>query len=158
MEDIVPFKGYTPQYGYFEIRIKAVPVVGYHTALWMIGWDGNRAGEIRCFEIHGANIGRGVSRIDYGVLAWDDPTLVNECYEDRFPVDASEFHIYGVEWKPDEINFFLDNEKVRTVRQSPKYPMQFMLGIYERPSERIVGDDLWPKVCEVDYFRGYRAQ
>src|SRR5258706_8329339 len=128
-------------------------------ALWMIGWDVSKAGEIRCFEIHGANISSGVSRIDYGVLAWDDPTLINECYEDRFPIDASEFHIYGIDWKPDEIIFFLDNEKVRTVRQSPKYPMQFMLGVYERPSERTINDDadLWPKVCEVDYFRAYQA-
>jgi hypothetical protein len=159
MEDIAPFRSYTPTYGYFEIRLRAVSAVGYHTALWMIGWDGNQAGEIRCFEIHGANIGAHVSRIDYGVLAWDDPTLTDECYEDTFPIDASGFHIYGVDWKPDEIDFFLDNERIRSVRQSPTYPMQFMLGIYERPRERTIDDDvdLWPKVCEVDYFRGYRA-
>src|SRR5258708_5598638 len=108
-EYVVPFRSYTPQYGYFEIRIRAVPIVGYHTALWMIGWDVSKAGEIRCFEIHGANISSGVSRIDFGGLAWDDPTLINECYEDRFPIDASEFHIYGIDWKPEEIIFFLDN-------------------------------------------------
>lgn len=47
---------YTPQFGYFETRIKAVPVVGYHVALWMIGFAAEDAGEIRIFEIHQGNI------------------------------------------------------------------------------------------------------
>ena len=44
------------QYGYFEIRIRAVPIVGYHTVLWMVGWDANRAGEIRIKLSHTHNL------------------------------------------------------------------------------------------------------
>jgi Glycosyl hydrolases family 16 len=157
-EDLPPFRSYVPQYGFFEIRLRAVPVVGYHVALWMIGFDEPHAAEIRVFEIHGAHVGSASSRIDYGVLAWDDPSMTDETFEEFLPIDAAEFHVYAIEWTPTHIDFFVDGVCVRRVAQSPRYPMQFMLGLYERPDER--RDDgpsaTWPRVCEVDYFRGYR--
>jgi Glycosyl hydrolases family 16 len=155
--DIEPVRNYTPHFGYFETRIKAVPVIGYHVALWMVEYDEAQAGEIRVFEIHGGNISTQQSRIDSGVLRWNDPLLTDECYEDVLQIDASEFHVYAVEWTPTHIDFFVDNVKMRTIHQSPNYPMQFMLGIYERPHELLEGDRTpFPRVCEVDYFRGYQ--
>jgi hypothetical protein len=155
-EDIENVQTYTPQFGYFETRIKAVPIVGYHVALWMIGFDAAQAGEIRVFEIHGGHIGTERSRIDYGLLRWNDPELQAECVEDHLPINAAEFHVYGVEWTPSQIDFFVDNAKVRTIQQSPQYPMQFMLGVYERPHEILEPHQGLPRVCEVDYFRGYQ--
>jgi len=47
---------------------------------------------------------------------------------------------------------------VKTVDQSPHYPMQLMLGIYEFPPEegREMGTSSYPKAFVVDYVRGYR--
>jgi Glycosyl hydrolases family 16 len=157
-EDIPPVQHYTPLFGYFETRLKALPVVGYHVALWMIGFDEPHAGEIRVFEIHGGNVGREKSRVDYGILCWDDPSLQEECYQDYLPINAANYHIYGVEWTPRQVDFYVDNVKLRTLQQSPQYPMQFMLGVYERPHE-VRSEDSgipFPRVCEVDYFRGYQ--
>jgi hypothetical protein len=56
------------------------------------------------------------------------------------------------------VTFFIDGELVKTVEQSPAYPMQLMLGIYEFPPQ----EDLeaatggYPKPFLVDYVRGYR--
>jgi Glycosyl hydrolases family 16 len=155
-DDIPNLQTYTPQFGYFETRIKAVPIVGYHVALWMIGFDASPAGEIRMFEIHGGQIGTEHSRIDYGLLRWSDPELQEECFEDHLPINAAEYHVYAVEWTPNHIDFFVDNIKVRTIRQSPQCPMQFMLGVYERPHEILEPHHGLPRVCEVDYFRGYQ--
>lgn len=157
-ENLSVVNNYAPKFGYFETRIKAVPVVGYHVALWMIGFDEMNAGEIRCFEIHGGNVNKERSRVDYGILTWDDPNLREELYEDWLPINAAEYHIYGVEWTPNQVDFYVDNVKLRTVRQSPQYPMQFMLGIYERPREVRAEDATipFPRVCEVDYFRAYQ--
>jgi Glycosyl hydrolases family 16 len=155
-EDVPTLQTYTPQFGYFETRIKAVPIVGYHIALWMIGFDAEEAGEIRVFEIHGGQISMERSRIDYGVLRWNDPELQEECFEDHLHINAAEYHVYGVEWTPKRIDFFVDNTKVRTIQQSPQYPMQFMLGVYERPHEILEPHQGSPRVCEVDYFRGYQ--
>jgi Glycosyl hydrolases family 16 len=155
-DDIPNVQTYTPRFGYFETRIKAVPVVGYHVALWMIGFDASPAGEIRVFEIHGGQITAERSRIDYGLLRWNDPELREECFEDHLPINAAEYHVYAVEWSPNYIDFFVDNTKVRTIPQSPQYPMQFMLGVYERPHEILEPNQGSPRVCEVDYFRGYQ--
>ena len=161
--DIPVVRHYTPRFGYFETRIRAVPVVGYHMALWMIGFDTPHAGEIRVFEVHGINVATQPasvqqSRVDYGILPWNDPALREELYEDQLPLNAAEFHVYGVEWTPTQVDFFVDNVKLRTVQQSPQYEMQFMLGVYERPHELRAEDAHvpFPRVCEVDYFRAYQ--
>ena len=157
-QDLPPVRHYTPLFGLFETRLKAVPVVGYHVALWMIGFDEPNAGEIRVFEIHGGNIGVERSRVDYGILTWDDPKLREELYEDYLLINAAEYNIYAVEWTPTHVDFYVNNTKLRTVQQSPQYPMPFMLGIYERPHEVREEDRHipFPRVCEVDYFRAYR--
>jgi hypothetical protein len=157
-ENIPPLAHYVPRFGYFETRVKAVPLVGYHVALWMIGYDTAAAGEIRVFEIHGGNVHPERSRVDYGILRWDDPTLREECHEDFLEMNAAEYHVYAVEWTPTHVDFYVDNVKLRRVQQSPQYPMQFMLGVYERPHETLERDrDVsFPRVCEVDYFRGYQ--
>jgi Glycosyl hydrolases family 16 len=156
-QDLEIVKNYVPKFGYFETRIKAVPVVGYHIALWMIGFDAPHAGEIRVFEIHGGNVSLEKSRVDYGILAWNDPNLRDECFEDQLSINAAEYHIYAIDWTPTHVDFFVDNMKIRTIQQSPQYPMQFMLGIYERPHEILEHSPKdFPQVCEVDYFRGYQ--
>lgn len=151
------FAGYLPHFGYVETRLRACPVEGYHTALWMIGHDPGERGEIRVFELHGARMGTARTRVDYGILPWSDPALREELYEDWLPFDATEFHLYGLDWTPSHVDFTLDNKLVRRIAQSPNYRMQFMLGLYARTDEIVPGDPApYPRVAEVDYFRGYR--
>lgn len=74
------------------------------------------------------------------------------------PIDAREFHVYAAEWTREQVAFFVDGELVTTVGQSPAYPMQLMLGIYEFPTEAGSGPSPapYPKTSVVDYVRGYR--
>lgn len=150
---------YTPQYGYFELRAKATMTSVNHAALWMIGYEDTpeKSGEIAICEIMGSHASSTSSRVGYGVHPWGDPTLKDEFYEDFFTIDSTHYHIYAVEWTPTHLDFYLDNVKTRTINQSPKYPMQFMLNIYERPSpETYDTGDLYPKTFTVDYFRAYQ--
>jgi hypothetical protein len=158
-----PRRTYTPQYGYFEIRARAVANPLNHVALWMIGYEDapERSGEIAIMEIMGAGVTPEGSRIGYGVHPWGDPALADAFYEDELPLDASGFHIYAAEWTPSQIDFYVDNAQIRTLHQSPAYPMQLMLGIYERPRQEggaIVRDhaDRYPKEFVVDYVRVYQ--
>ncbi len=154
--EVPEFRGFLPKFGFFETRLRSSPVHGYHTALWLIAHDAPEAGEIRAFEIHGKNIGPDRSRVDYGMLKWSDPTLTEELFEDWLPIDASEFHVYGLDWTPTHVDFYVDNQRIRRIPQSPQYAMQFMLGIYERPHETLPDDPTpYPRTIEVDYFRGY---
>lgn len=148
---------YTPQYGYFEARVKALKMRGSLGTLWMIGFEEvpEESGEIAVFELFGDYIGSTESEVRYGVHPFDDPNLTDEFYKDIVPIDASHFHIYAVEWTPTHIDFYVDNVKRRTITQSPNYPLQLMLGTYELP-----GDDTdrstYPKQFIVDYVRVYQ--
>jgi hypothetical protein len=156
-------KLYTPPYGYFEVRARGLRTGGNLVALWMIGYEDRpeRSSEIAMFELAGVQTHSSKSRMRYGVHPWGDPTMRDEFYEDEFAIDTARFHIYALEWTPSYIDFFVDNIKIRTLHQSPQYPMQFMLGIYELPF-----DSIWtgtpdpnapyPKEFTIDYFRAYQ--
>jgi len=154
---------YTPQFGYFETRVKASPARGVHVSLWMIGYEDapERSGEICLFELLGSEAGVDQSMVRYGLHPWHDPDLCEEFYIDPLPLDSTRFHIYAVEWTPHYIDFFIDNVKIKTVMQSPQYPMQFMLGMFELPYEGAWNgpydpDAPYPKTFTVDYLRGYQ--
>jgi hypothetical protein len=154
---------YTPQYGYFELRAKGLKTSANHVALWMIGYEDSpeKSGEIANFELVGALRGAESSGVRFGVHPWSDPTLEEEFYEEFLPIDTACFHIYGVEWTPDQIDFYVDNAKIKTTQQSPQYPMQFMLSIYEHPFEGAWTGTYdpnapYPKKFTIDYFRAYQ--
>ncbi|HYE38862.1 MAG TPA: glycoside hydrolase family 16 protein [Ramlibacter sp.] len=154
---------YTPTYGYFETRAKGVGVPGYHVALWMIGYEDRpeRSSEICICEIFGKHAGAATAKVGMGVHPFQDPDIADDFEEVALPIDVTHFHVYAAEWTPTHIDFFVDNLHVRRVHQSPGYPMQFMLGIYERPAERRAGapgDGEFPKRFVVDYVRGYRRE
>lgn len=153
-------KLYTPQYGYFETRLKAVPIPGYMVALWMIGFEETpeQSAEICICEIFGSDVGPSSSKVGYGVHPFGDAALADDFHRDSLEFDAATYHIYAAEWTPTQVEFFVDNVRLRTVPHSPKYPMQFMLGIYEIPDQLKPGPDTssWPKMMEVDYVRGYQ--
>jgi len=69
------------------------------------------------------------------------------------PIDAREFHVYGADWRPGQVDFYVDDDLVSTVLQAPDYPMQFQLAIFEFGPERA---GTYPKEFEVDWFRAYR--
>ncbi len=154
---------YAPQYGYFELRARGVNTSANHTSLWMIGCEDvpERSAEIAVFEQLGSQAGTASSRIGYGVRPWFDPTLRDEFYQEFLPIDSRQYHLYAVEWTPARIDFYVDNVKLRTIHQSPRYPMQFMLSLYEHPFEGAwtgVYDPAapYPKTFAIDYFRAYQ--
>jgi hypothetical protein len=154
---------YTPQYGFFELRARGVSTPLNMVTLWMIGYEDapERSGEIAIMEIRGAGVTPEGSRIGYGVHPWFDPALRDEFFEELLPIDATRFHIYAVDWTPGQIDFYIDNQKIRTTDQSPAYPMQFMLGIYEFPggaaqAELPPEQAAYPKEFVIDYFRAYQ--
>jgi glycosyl hydrolase family 16 len=151
---------YTPQYGLFELRAKAVDDPRCMVALWMIGYEDqpDRSAEICICEIFGRDVTAGRAGVGMGLHPFGDPRIRDEFSVEQLPVDARDFHVYAAEWTPEHVAFFVDNQLVKTVEQSPAYPMQFMLGIYEFPEDGEPGQPShpYPKEFVVDWFRGYR--
>jgi hypothetical protein len=156
-EEVGEERLYTPHYGVIEARAKAVADPNVMTALWMIGFEDapERSGEICLFEIFGSEIGSGKAPVGMGIHPFADPGLVDDFEKVEVEGDVCEFHTYAVEWTPETVAFFFDGKPVKTAAQSPGYPMQLMLGIYEfdrTPADR------FPKEFVVDGVRGYRPR
>jgi len=150
---------YTPQYGRIELCGKAVDDPHAMVALWMIGYedDPHCSAEICVCEIFGRDVAADRVAVGVGVHPFGDPEIVDDFSRETIEIDARDFHVYAAEWTPDDVTFFLDGNSLKRVDQSPAYPMQLMLGIYELPP---TGDDerppSYPIVFVVDYVRGYR--
>jgi Glycosyl hydrolases family 16 len=56
-------------------------------------------------------------------------------------IDVTEFHTYGVDWRPGYLEFTIDGEVVRRVQQSPDYPMQLMIGVFDFPAKAGATED-----------------
>jgi hypothetical protein len=151
---------YTPRYGLIELRAKAIDDPRNMVAVWMIGYEDEPAhsAEICVCEIFGRDVGPDHAAVGMGVHPFGDPDIVDDFSAETLPIDARDFHVYAAAWTPDSVSFFVDGERIRTVDQSPGYPMQLMLGIYEFPSDSGAsgGAPAYPKEFIVDYVRGYR--
>jgi glycosyl hydrolase family 16 len=150
---------YTPQYGRIELRAKAVDDPRAMVALWMIGYEDRpeRSAEICVCEIFGRDVAADRAGVGVGLHPFGDPQIVDDFSRETVEIDAREFHEYAAEWTPNDVAFFVDGERIKRVDQSPAYPMQLMLGIYELPAA--AGEEparAYPKVFTVGHVRGYR--
>jgi hypothetical protein len=127
-------------------------------ALWLIGFEDapERSAEICVCEIFGRDVTPDEARVGMGVHPFGDPSITDEFAAEPLAIDAREPHVYAADWTPDRVAFSVDGAHIKTVRQSPDYPMQLMLNVYEfADGER--DPSAYPKVVEVEYVRGYRA-
>jgi hypothetical protein len=150
---------YPPHYGHVELRCRALADPAVMVALWMCGVEERpeECGEICIAEIFGTDVAASSAKVGMGIKPFADPLLHEEFAADEYPIDATEFHTYAAAWTPNGIDFLLDGEVVKSTTQSPNYPMQLMLAIYEFP-ERIdpARTAAYPKPFIVDRVRGYR--
>jgi Glycosyl hydrolases family 16 len=151
---------YTPQYGLFELRARALDDPVNMVALWMIGYEDEptRSAEICICEIFGRDVGLLRTRIGMGLHPFGDPAIRDEFAAETVDIDARQSHTYAAEWTPDDVAFYVDERLIKVVRQSPSYPMQFMLNIYEFADDSGLASapDSYPKTFRVESFRGYR--
>lgn len=152
---------YTPRYGRIKVRAKALADPRCMVALWMIGIEDQpeHSAEICVCEIFGRAVGPDSAEVGMGVHPFGDPRIVDDFAAEPVRIDATGFHTYAAEWSPEQVAFSVDDRPVRTVHQSPGYPMQLMLGIYEFPAD--VGEPpaerTYPKEFVVEHVRGWRA-
>jgi hypothetical protein len=149
---------YTPQYGRIEIRLRASDDPQTMAALWLIGYEDEpeRSAEICVCEIFGRDVGPECVVVGMGVHPFGDPNVVDDFSREAIPMDARDFHVYAAQWTRQDVTFFVDGRLAKSVDQSPAYPMQLMLGIYELPEAGMARDPTaYPKTFVVDYVRGY---
>ncbi|MET3922435.1 glycoside hydrolase family 16 protein [Arthrobacter sp. UYEF20] len=146
---------YTPHYGLIEARVAAIADPACMVALWMIGFEDvpEQSAEICIFEIFGSDIGSDTAIAGLGIHPFGDPLLHDEFLKIQLDADVTDFHTYSADWTPDCVNFYFDDQFVAKVEQSPNYPMQLMLNVYEFEG---APPSPYPKKFLVDWVRGYQ--
>jgi hypothetical protein len=152
--------GYIPHFGHVEIRMRGVVTERSMVAFWMSGIEDepHRSGEICVAEVFGDGVRDGTTAIGMGVHRFRDPMLVEDFSADAFGLDVADFHVYGVDWTAESVVFSIDGEVVRRSNQSPDYPMQLMIGVFDFPA-KAAADDSGLSVPElvVSHVRGWSA-
>lgn len=164
---------FTQTYGRFEARIKIPFGQGIWPAFWMLGKNIDKAGwpnsgEIDIMEnigkeptiVHGTIHGPGYS----GAGGIGD--LYTQPQGQRF---ADDFHVYAVEWEPQAICFYVDDNLYAT--RTPKDLPVGKKWVYDHPFFLLlnlaVGGDwpgnpdtstVFPQTMLVDYVRVYSAK
>lgn len=144
---------YLPHHGRFELRARMELHPGQLAALWMIGFEDvpDHSGEITIMEIFGSSIDGDTAELGHGIKAVNDPVLVTDFAAPRLRFSPHEFHDYAAQWDADGVSFYLDGALLRRVPQSPAYPMQMILNVYE-----LEPTDAPPPRLVADWFRGWR--
>jgi beta-glucanase (GH16 family) len=154
-------------YGRFEIRAKLPAGRGIWPAFWTkgtndarVGWPG--CGEIDIMEFVGKIPGHIYSTLHYPVDG--APQKDAKGLKTTEPLD--QFHIYAMEWFPDRIDFYFDDQNYHTVftdkaGKGPENPFRkphYMLvnlalgGSWGGPVDNAV----LPQQYVIDYIRVYR--
>lgn len=128
--------GYTPQYGQVEVRMRGAITPRSMFAFWMSGFEDRpeRSGEICVAEVFGDRVRNNSADIGIGLHRFRDPALREDFSANAYAIDVTEFHVYGVDWRPGSVAFTIDGETVRRLDQAPDYPMQLMIGVFDFPS------------------------
>ncbi|WP_329611683.1 glycoside hydrolase family 16 protein [Kitasatospora herbaricolor] len=154
------FNGYSTKYGYFEMRAKNSNVGGGgHQALWLVGTDdttlGNANSEIDMVETFFSN----PNNWRIAAYGWSDPNFLSSWYLSDNPVPSgsptTEYHLYGMDWTPTQLNFYYDNQLYKTINDAPNSPMGMILGLYTDAGSG-VHNNVWPKTWNVDYLRVFK--
>lgn len=114
------------QFGTFLIRAKIDTTLGSWPAIWTLGnsgqWPSN--GEIDIMEFYRvkseptilANVAHGTEK-QY-VAKWDDSKTNLKHFTDKNKNWVKEFHIWRMEWTPESINLYLDDELLNSTSLS----------------------------------------
>ena len=154
-----PQWGWTPHHGLLEVRARMDLSPASMAAVWMVGLEDERTrcAEICIFEVFGDALetegGRPSAAVGMGVHPFRDPAISDEFAAERVAIDVTDFHVYAADWRPGEVDFLVDGERVKSVKQAPDYPMQMMVAVFDFPDKRAAHDDHVP-VLSVDWVRG----
>ncbi len=162
-------------YGKIEVSAKLPTGLGTWPAIWMLstdwkygGWP--KSGEIDIME----HVGYDQDVIHYSIHteSYYHSIGTQKTATKRIAGVSEEFHKYAIEWLPDKIIFYTDDEVVYTYeptkyKNTPTYkewpfdkPFHLLLNIAvggDWGGQRGVAEDIWPQTMEVEYVRVYQS-
>lgn len=155
------------EYGYIEVRAKLPQGVGTWPAIWMLpeqnnfgGWP--KSGEIDIMEHVGYDPG-----VVHGTVhteAFNHTKGTQKGAQRKVDSFDTDFHTYAIDWKAEQIDFFIDGERYFTFKNTGGdykewpfgHPFHLILNIAVGGNwggQKGVDEKIWPQRMEVDYVR-----
>ncbi len=156
-------------YGRVEVRAKLPQGKGVWPAIWMMGVNRAAVGWPRCGEVDIMEfVGKEPDRVHATVHFSKDGKHASKGGRLAAAAPFSEFHLYAVEWRPDRMDFFFDDQKYFTFQiddagAGPDNPFRkphYLLinlalgGSWGGPMD----DAVLPQKYLIDYVRVYEAK
>jgi beta-glucanase (GH16 family) len=162
---------FSQAYGRFEARIKIPRGQGIWPAFWMLGDDVDKAGWPSCGEIDiMENVGKEPSLVHGTIHGPGYSGAKSIGVPDALPGNqpfADDFHLFAVEWEPNEIRFYVDDQLY--VTRTPAELPPGAKWVYDHPffvllNVAVGGDwpgnpdtsSTYPQTMLVDYVRVYK--
>lgn len=157
-------------YGRFEIRAKLPTGRGTWPAIWMLGTNIGEVGWPTCGEIDiMENVGFDPNTIHANVhtRAYNHVRQTNKGDKITVASPSEQFHVYAVEWTPERIDFFVDDQNYfrfaneGTGRDTWPFdkPHYLILNLAIGGTwggRQGIDDEAFPHRYEIDYVRVYR--
>jgi beta-glucanase (GH16 family) len=157
-------------YGRMEARLKVPYGQGIWPAFWMLGSDIEKVGWPDCGEIDiMEHIGRQPSLV-HGTLhgpGYSGSGGLTKAYTLPSGALSDDFHVFAIEWEPDEIRWYLDDTLYHSLTPQNvlttwvfDHPFFFIVNVAVGGRWPGYPDDttVFPQFMYVDYVRVYEAQ
>jgi beta-glucanase (GH16 family) len=174
------------QYGYYEARFRCPRPAGWHSAFWTMSYQAPKGGADFAAQVERGRAGAVVKaqEIDIceqdsanprsysaGVIDWSGKGgkksvgFGRKYYRDTTPDFAADFHVWGCEFTPTEVRFFLDG-KLTHATDATKFPhgpqnvwLTCVAALWGNPTKpkQMEGAGL-PAYTDFDWVRVYEKQ
>jgi beta-glucanase (GH16 family) len=148
-------------YGFFEVRLRAARGTGFRTAA-LLTHARTFPPQVDLARVSGSNTSRATFTIFY-----DDSGGQNQ--DESLPAFlgpdfAQDFHVFGIDWRPEEMSFYVDGVKVaaasRTAARGVKTALKFELTahINGELAEPPDSSTPFPSYVTIDWVRAWRLR
>lgn len=155
------------QYGKMEVRAKLPIGKGLWPAFWMLGSNMDEVGWPLCGEIDILEyVGREPETIFTTLHTADSHGNSKNTKKDKIPGIEEGFHIYGIDWSKDKIDFYIDDKLFYTFQPENKtvevwpfdQPFYFLvnMAVGGHFGGQEIDDSVFPQEFVIDYIRVYQ--
>lgn len=165
--------GFAATYGRFEARMKVPQGKGLWPAFWLLGTDIDQVGWPKCGEVDVMEILGNDTTTMYGSLHSDQGAgewSTGKPFVLSAGSFAGDFHVFAIEWKQGQVDFFVDQTKYETVTSADVgsgtwefdgHPFYVLLNLAVGSKDSWPGapdqNTAFPAQLLVDYVRVYAA-